>query len=762
MRHIEESALQRIAECHAEQIETVRAVRRGAPLEAEPVRRRARGRLEAQSRLAPGSVAMRTMVAPAERAKDKGGPEQIWGPSIDFVGVAFLERGMRAARTVGRVAYTDRSPQGTGFLIAPGLFLTNNHVLESEARCSEFAIEFDYEVDSDGRHREVSRFALAPEEFFITDDTDDLDYTVVAIGPKLEGPNEISFYGYTALSGAGNKHTLGEVANIVQHPDGRFKEVVLRENRLVSRLSHVLHYVADTEPGSSGSPVFNNQWQAVALHHWGGPWRQRRDPDGNLLPRYVNEGIRISAIVGELLDRRGELGAFQRARLEDALALGEETAGLPRTDDTVRSTPQQPGVELRPDGSALWRIPIEISVAVPGLSGAPGAAAKQARPAPTTARARGEAFKRELDERYHNRKGYQRDFIDGHDIKMRKLKNDEMEARAARNLKGGDGNRRFEFPYEHFSVYVDKKRRLPLVTACNIDGSKLKNISRKTGTVTNAESLAETNYAPEAREKWYEDPRIDPDECTNDDLYTDQRVSAGRDRTARIFHRGHMVRRLDPCWGRESVALRAEADTFHFTNCTPQIGRFNSRNAFWQGIENHILKNATKRDLKVTVFTGPVLNDATDPIYRNDDFPGFRVPMLFWKVAVWLEDGTLSALALLADQDPVIQEMPEFAESIGDTEPVERFVSTVEEIEQLTGLKFGKDVEGADLFEMVPEHAEQDDGDEGSLADAEERRGEGERRRFRAKRESPLVALVDAVAAAREEANHPATRGIRS
>ena len=31
-----------------------------------------------------------------------------------------------------------------------------------------------------------------------------------------------------------------------------------------------LHYRSPTEKGSSGSPVFNRQWQVVALHHAGG------------------------------------------------------------------------------------------------------------------------------------------------------------------------------------------------------------------------------------------------------------------------------------------------------------------------------------------------------------------------------------------------------------------------------------------------------------------------------------------------------------
>jgi hypothetical protein len=88
--------------------------------------------------------------------------------------------------------------------------------------------------------------------------------------------------------------TRFELVNIVQHPDGRPKEVALQENEVTRVQDKLIHYRTDTEPGSSGSPVFNNDWELVALHHSG-----ERFPDGTA----ENEGIRISAIVAHLIAR---------------------------------------------------------------------------------------------------------------------------------------------------------------------------------------------------------------------------------------------------------------------------------------------------------------------------------------------------------------------------------------------------------------------------------------------------------------------------
>ena len=61
----------------------------------------------------------------------------------------------------------------------------------------------------------------------------------------------------------------GEYVNIVQHPNGEPKQLALRENQLVDVLENFLHYQTDTAPGSSGSPVFSDEWEVVALHHSG-------------------------------------------------------------------------------------------------------------------------------------------------------------------------------------------------------------------------------------------------------------------------------------------------------------------------------------------------------------------------------------------------------------------------------------------------------------------------------------------------------------
>lgn len=82
----------------------------------------------------------------------------------------------------------------------------------------------------------------------------------------------------------------GEYVSIIQHPNGGPKAVTVRENKVSSIFDDFVHYLTDTEPGSSGSPVFNDQWVVVALHHSG-------VPDPNKKNAWIaNEGIRISSI----------------------------------------------------------------------------------------------------------------------------------------------------------------------------------------------------------------------------------------------------------------------------------------------------------------------------------------------------------------------------------------------------------------------------------------------------------------------------------
>ncbi len=91
------------------------------------------------------------------------------------------------------------------------------------------------------------------------------------------------------------------------------------------------------------------------------------------------------------------------------------------------------------------------------------------------------------------------------------------------------------------------------------------------------------------------------------------------------FDRGHLVRREDPNWG--PTAGVANRDTFHFTNCAPQLSAFNQRT--WLSLEDYILTNTRRIGKRASVFTGPVFRQ-NDPVYRD-----VAIPLAYWKVVAF-------------------------------------------------------------------------------------------------------------------------------
>jgi endonuclease G len=240
------------------------------------------------------------------------------GKTVDFQEVVALEKARIAAHAVGRVV-AGKQGIGTCFMISPELLITNHHVIEDAAHAATCEVEFNFEVDTRGSSRPVTRFALAPEKFCETDERTHMDFTVVALGSRLSGTRTVANLGFCRITADANKHALGDFVNIIQHPGGEHKQVVMRENLLVHRGRNVLLYNADTNGGSSGSPVFNDEWQVVALHHFAGASSTIRLENGVELPDTVNEGIRASRIALELLRRRAALTDEQRAMLERAI-----------------------------------------------------------------------------------------------------------------------------------------------------------------------------------------------------------------------------------------------------------------------------------------------------------------------------------------------------------------------------------------------------------------------------------------------------------
>lgn len=81
---------------------------------------------------------------------------------------------------------------------------------------------------------------------------------------------------------------------VIGHPFGGTLQLSFQDNILLDYEGPKIHYRTPTEGGSSGSPVFNQKWELIGLHHAG----SKEMPCLNKKPgNYeANEGIWIQAI----------------------------------------------------------------------------------------------------------------------------------------------------------------------------------------------------------------------------------------------------------------------------------------------------------------------------------------------------------------------------------------------------------------------------------------------------------------------------------
>lgn len=172
--------------------------------------------------------------------------------------VSMLEIALEAARAVVRVGLPTGA--GSGFMIAPDLMMTNHHVIASREAAARAELMFNYQLDRTGKAREPVTVGAVPDGLFHTHEG--LDYTVI----QLAGPPD---FGAALTLRPVVLQRDGRV-NIVQHPGGHFKKISMQNNFVAYADRQVVQYYTSTLPGSSGSPVFNDDFGVVAIHHSGG------------------------------------------------------------------------------------------------------------------------------------------------------------------------------------------------------------------------------------------------------------------------------------------------------------------------------------------------------------------------------------------------------------------------------------------------------------------------------------------------------------
>lgn len=609
--------------------------------------------------------------------------------------VNYLERGAIAARAVARILIREPNGRqygwGTGFLIAPQVLITNNHVLPSSQWAVGSEAQFDYEINIKDELIGPTSFQLAPQQLFYT--SKDLDFTVVAVATNSEDrQHTLSQFSWLPLLDTPGKSFEGEWLTIVQHPAGERKQLCVRENRLLKRADDVLWYSTDTLGGSSGSPVYNNDWFVVALHHSGVPEKKNdkiqtidgRDfnpqtMDETQIKWVANEGIRASRItqtLKQVLPNHPLLQPLFSATPESSRIVGSTLSDVnPQPISLILPPSSQPrnDTPMSQDSLQTFTIPLQISLQISAPAGISVAGAQASpltsRESATFPQERAETsassgerqarFDAPFDSNYDNRKGYNPEFLGAeHRVGFPKM-TPALASEVTKLLEPQEKNENI-LHYHNYSVVIHKKRRFAIYSAANVSFANRFALSRP-------------------RDVWRLDPRI-PSESQVGEFYYARNQ----------FDRGHLTRREDLEFGKDpNEALASAGDTCHFTNCTPQHSGFNQSKEIWQGIERHVLEEAIiNGHFNAQIITGSVF-DESDPLYRN-----IQYPLQYWKVVAALNaKGKLFATAYLASQADVIDRLGIEAAPEVPFGPFKTFQVKLSEIERLTGLSFvyGKD-----------------------------------------------------------------------
>jgi endonuclease G, mitochondrial len=231
---------------------------------------------------------------------------------------------------------------------------------------------------------------------------------------------------------------------MIQHPGGQPKQIAIRESQIVElapedavnvALDRFIHYSTDSEPGSSGAPVLNDQWQVIALHH-------------RAVPDYDSEHRRLA--------RDGKTVWHEE--------MGEDEKGWIANEGVRVSAIYRMLGELQFDGRSAGAIRDRLLY---GLSAAPRTILSEIAPSAGDELDEGQ----EADSKpafFQNADGYDQDFLSRR-IPLPKV----VDAAEREKLAKLDGTNDVELKYTHFSIVFDADRRFARFTAVNIDSKHL-------------------------------------------------------------------------------------------------------------------------------------------------------------------------------------------------------------------------------------------------------------------------------------------------
>ncbi len=208
--------------------------------------------------------------------------------SDETLSVKYLSAGLQAASSVFKLLVhrhvgghpefttgdTPRLANGTGWMIAPGLIITNHHVVNARLRSvvvepdatdqdlhlqsEHVRILYDYhEVDNPAHTEQTAVGAL--EAF-----DKRLDFAILRLPGGAPDRSPLKLRSRLVRKTLGQ--ALGTRVNVLQHPNGDPMRLGFRDNFVTRGDEDLLSYLTDTSSGSSGSPVCDDAWNVAALH----------------------------------------------------------------------------------------------------------------------------------------------------------------------------------------------------------------------------------------------------------------------------------------------------------------------------------------------------------------------------------------------------------------------------------------------------------------------------------------------------------------
>ncbi|CAN7618718.1 DNA/RNA non-specific endonuclease [Bosea sp. LjRoot237] len=603
-----------------------------------------------------------------------------------------------AIRASGRIELKTGSARygGTGFVVGDGLLMTNRHVAELFALGlgdkdivfkPDFDPGFDLKRERDGKSQRLKvRHVRLIHPYW--------DCAVLEVEglPKTAGKlclsaepiaalanREVVLVGYPAQD---PRNPLDEQDDLL---DGVFRIKRLAPGKLSApmgaasfgKLVMALGHDASTLGGNSGSALFDFRSGKVLGLHFGGAYKIRNTAvaaadlaaDLHMHDAGVNfEGARPSAAPSWS-------GWWQRS------FAGEAPAAEATATNAVARPAQPQGVvsSVGGDGAVILTIPLQITVQL-GTQVLAGAAAG------ATTEAMAEPWR---DRDYSHRNGYKANFL-GDAKELAVPPPVPQDPAVLARTKTGEA----ALIYQNFSIAMHAERRLALFVASNVTGEPE---LRRPDPQAIYTRKALSGLGESDQERWFLDDRMEERFQVPDYFYT---------RDGGNFDKGHIARRDDVAFGKTFEDLRrANGDSYHVTNCSPQIEGFNrsaSGEDNWGDFENVVLSQA--RSERLCVFAGPVL-DAEDSWFLGKAAPRqkmmLRVPTRFWKVVVARAEEKLAVYALLLEQD--LSDMQKAAAPQDGTEFVlpeafEKSLVRLKHIEGWTGLTFDKSLHDADQY----------------------------------------------------------------